>query len=150
MLRMPGTFSLPPRVSDPDMHHGTCVTHVPWSMPGSLTSGFLWSRSQGKRSRHSQHKRNLRFNVTGMRPMVTACCEHAFDIPELLFTKRADVLPLGLEAARFGFNLFRSLWSLTGTSTAPRCCRDACQISERYDHYNTQYRGFETLLYIWR
>ena len=23
-------FSPPPRVSDPDMHHGTCVTHVPW------------------------------------------------------------------------------------------------------------------------
>ena len=26
---MPGTFSPPLRVSDPDMHHGTCVTHVP-------------------------------------------------------------------------------------------------------------------------
>ena len=26
---MPGTFSTPPRVSDPDMHHGTRVTHVP-------------------------------------------------------------------------------------------------------------------------
>ena len=26
---MPGTFSPPPRVIDPDMHHGTCVTHVP-------------------------------------------------------------------------------------------------------------------------
>ena len=22
--------------SDPDMHHGTCVTHVPWCMSGSL------------------------------------------------------------------------------------------------------------------
>ena len=42
--RMPGTFSPPPRVSDPDMHHGTCVAHVPWCMPGSLTSSFLWSR----------------------------------------------------------------------------------------------------------
>ena len=41
---MPGTFSPPPRVSDSDMHHGTCVTHVPWCMPGSLTSYFLWSR----------------------------------------------------------------------------------------------------------
>ena len=30
-----------PRVSDSDMHQGTCVTHVPWCMPGSLTSGFL-------------------------------------------------------------------------------------------------------------
>ena len=45
---MPGTFSPSPRVSDPDMHHGTCVTHVPWCMPGSLTSGFLWNRRRGK------------------------------------------------------------------------------------------------------
>ena len=45
---MPGTFSLSPQVSDPDMHHGTCVTHVPWCMPGSLTSGFLWNRRRGK------------------------------------------------------------------------------------------------------
>ena len=36
--RMPGTFYPPPQVSDPDM------THVPWCMPGSLTSCFLWSR----------------------------------------------------------------------------------------------------------
>ena len=41
---MPGTFPNHPRVSDPDMHHGTCVTQVPWCMPGLLTSGFLWSR----------------------------------------------------------------------------------------------------------
>ena len=45
---MPGTFSPPPGASDPGMHHGTCVTHVPWCMPGSLTSGFLWSRRRGK------------------------------------------------------------------------------------------------------
>ena len=44
---MPGTFSTSPHVSDPDMHHGTCVTHVPWCMPGSLTSGFLWNRRWG-------------------------------------------------------------------------------------------------------
>ena len=32
---MPGTFSPPPRVRDPGMHHTTCVTaHVPWCMPG--------------------------------------------------------------------------------------------------------------------
>ena len=42
---MPGTF--PPAaefkwkllLSDPGMHHGTCVTHVPWCMSGSLTHG---------------------------------------------------------------------------------------------------------------
>ena len=36
---MPGTFSpnqpqRKPLVSDPGMHHGTCVTHVPWCMSG--------------------------------------------------------------------------------------------------------------------
>ena len=66
---MPGTFSPPPRVSDPDIHHGTCVTHVPWCMPGSLISGFLWSRRRGKRSWHSRHMRNLQFYVSGKRPV---------------------------------------------------------------------------------
>ena len=28
-----------PPVGDPDMHYGTCVTHVPWCMSGSLTRG---------------------------------------------------------------------------------------------------------------
>ena len=28
-----------PLVGDPGMHHGTCVTHVPWCMLRSLTSG---------------------------------------------------------------------------------------------------------------
>ena len=67
---MPGTFSPSPRVSDPDMHHGTCMTHVPWCMPGLLTSGFLWSQWQGKRSRHSRRKRKPQFYVSGKRPMV--------------------------------------------------------------------------------
>ena len=57
---MPGTFSPPPQVSDPDMHHGTCVTHVPWCMPGSLTSSFLWSRWRGKHS-----ARNVVYLVRG-------------------------------------------------------------------------------------
>ena len=32
-------FRRKPLVSDPGMHHGTCVTHVPWCMSGSLTCG---------------------------------------------------------------------------------------------------------------
>ena len=32
-------FQSKPLVSDPGMHHGTCVTHVPWCMSGSLTCG---------------------------------------------------------------------------------------------------------------
>ena len=55
---MPGTFSPPPQISDPDVYHGKCVTHVQWCMPGSLTSGFLWSQWRGKRSRHSRRMRN--------------------------------------------------------------------------------------------
>ena len=62
---MPGTFSPPPRFSDPHMHHGTCVTHIPWCMPGSLTSGFLWSRWREKFSRHSRRMRNAQFYVSG-------------------------------------------------------------------------------------
>ena len=32
-------FQRKPLVSDPGMHHGTCKTHVPWCMSGSLTCG---------------------------------------------------------------------------------------------------------------
>ena len=76
---MPGTFSPSPRVSDPDMHHDTCVTHMPWCMPGSLTSGFLWSRLQGKRSRYSRCMRNPQFYVSGKRPMDGCTFNCVFD-----------------------------------------------------------------------
>ena len=59
---MPGTFSPPPRVSYPNMHHGTCVKHVPWCMPGSLTNGFIWSR-------RSRRMRNAQCYISGKRPM---------------------------------------------------------------------------------
>ena len=32
-------LQIKPLVSDPGMHHGTCVTHVPWCISGSLTRG---------------------------------------------------------------------------------------------------------------
>ena len=67
--RMPGKFSPPPQVSDPDMHDDTCVTHVPWYMTGALTGGFLWSWWRGKRSRHSRCMHNQQFYVSGKRPM---------------------------------------------------------------------------------
>ena len=70
MRRNAWKFSPPPQISDPDMHHGMCVTHVPWCMPWSLTSGFLWNRWSGKRSRHSRCMRNSRFYVSGTRPIV--------------------------------------------------------------------------------
>ena len=67
---MPGTFSPPPWISDPDMHHGTCVAHVPWCMSGSLINGVFWRRWRGKRSRHSWRMRNPQCCVSGKRPMV--------------------------------------------------------------------------------
>ena len=69
---MPGTFPPPPRATDPGMHHGTCVTHVPWCMPGSLTSGFIWSRWRGKRSRHYRRMHNPQFYVSGKRPIAVS------------------------------------------------------------------------------
>ena len=68
---MPGTLSPTTRVSDPDMHYGTCVTHVPRCMPGSLTTGFLWCRWRGKRSRHSRRMRNQQFCASGKRTIQT-------------------------------------------------------------------------------
>ena len=61
---MPGTFYPPPRVSDPDLHHGPCVTHVPWCRQDPLASGFLWSRWWGKSSRHSRRKWKPQFYVS--------------------------------------------------------------------------------------
>ena len=63
-------FFPPPRVSDPGIHHGTCVTHVSWCLPGSLTNGFPWSRRRGKRSPHSRRMRNPKLYVSGKRPII--------------------------------------------------------------------------------
>ena len=66
---MPGTFSPLPRVSDPDIKLGTCMTHVSWCTPGSLASSFLWSRWRRKRSRHSRRMHYPQCHVYGERPM---------------------------------------------------------------------------------
>ena len=66
---MPVTFSPPPRVSVTDLHHGTCVTHVPRCTMGSLTRVFLQSRWRGKRSPHSRRMRNPQFYASGKRPV---------------------------------------------------------------------------------
>ena len=67
---MPETFFAPPRVSDPDMQCGTCVTHVPWCKSGSLTSCFFLRRWRGKRSRHSwrMRKPQITYLVRGTWP----------------------------------------------------------------------------------
>ena len=66
---MPGTFSPSLQASDPDMHHGACVTHVPWCKPGSLTSGFFWNRRRGNTFPAFPSMRNLQYYVSGKRPM---------------------------------------------------------------------------------
>ena len=99
-LGMPGTFSPPLLVSDTDMHHGTCMTHVPWCMSGSLTSGFFWSRWRGKRFRHSQHMRNTQFCVSGKRLMacytylsyLSYCSDVIWSIKGQLCAKRFHVM----------------------------------------------------------
>ena len=48
-----GNVSPSPQVSDPEMHHSTSTTHVPWYMTESPASGFLWSQWRGKGSRLS-------------------------------------------------------------------------------------------------
>ena len=68
--RMLETFFSRPWISDPDMHHGTCVTHVSWCMLGLLISGFLWCRWQGKHFLHSRRMRNPQFYVSGKRSIV--------------------------------------------------------------------------------
>ena len=52
-------------ISDPGMHHGTCVTHVPWCMSGSVARG-----GGRKRFRHSRRMRNTQLYVSGKRPLV--------------------------------------------------------------------------------
>ena len=115
---MPGTFSPPPQFSYPDMHHGTCVTHMPWCIPGALTSGFLWSRWRGKCSRHSRRMRNPQFYVSGKRPIavivsrrVTGLTTHLLSIEHPDWSQRAPV-PLHCDVT-IGTSAIKIWW----------CCR---------------------------
>ena len=66
---MLGTFSPPSGVSDPDMHYGTCVTHVPWCMPGGITGGFAWIRWREQHSLHYRRMLNAQYYVFGKMPI---------------------------------------------------------------------------------
>ena len=100
----PGKVFPPPRVSDPDMHHGTCMTHVPWCMPGSLTSGFLWSRCRGIRSLHSRRMRNRQFCVSGKRPIADPLGGESLVISPL------NSSPPGQNGRHFANNIFRCIF----------------------------------------
>ena len=65
------------------VRHARAVIHA-----RSLTSGFLWSRWQGKRSPHSRHMRNPKFYVSDKRPMDTIChvtCRSRLIVKEMCF-----------------------------------------------------------------
>ena len=64
-----GNVSPPPPISNPDMHPSTYVTHVPWCMPGSRTSGLIWIRCGEDLSSISGCMRNSQFHLSGKRPM---------------------------------------------------------------------------------
>ena len=65
---MPERECPPPGVIDPDMHHDPCVVHAPRCKPGSLTSGFFWSRWRRIHSRHSWRMLSTQFCISGKRP----------------------------------------------------------------------------------
>ena len=99
-----------PLVSNPGMHHGTCVTHVPWCMSGSLTCG-----GRGKRSRHSRRMRNPQFYVSGKRPIWTSL---------LFLTINTKVISIIIEAypqlKRLMCSLRSSRQALIGLATVRR------------------------------
>ena len=59
----------------------------------------------------------------------------------LLYSKRTGMLPQDLLKSRsLDFSNRSEIWQ----AFRQQHCLDACQILERYDHYNIQTRGFET------
>ena len=122
---MSGRFSQSPRVSDPDMHHGTCVTHVPWCMPGSLTSSFLWSRWRGKRSRNSRRMRKQQLYVSGKKPILWI--EINYQYPQ--FHGSLDNPPLQLGHAW----LIATFWHFISS---------LCQVCKRKLYHNQKKKRF--------
>ena len=138
---MPGTFSLSPIskkpfVSDPGMHYGTCDKHVPWCVSGSLTGGGgetfpafpahaqpvilrIWQEA------HSTYNGSYR----------TVSIHWA----DGRLTARSRKISKPRDSSLDFSNRFES-WQVL----RQQGCRDACQILQRYDHYNIQARGFET------
>ena len=115
---MPRTCSLPPRVSDPDMLHGTCVMHVPWCILGSLTSGFIWSQWRGKRCGipGACATRNFAYLVRGPWWITSVC-----------FAKRLIYLAYQTAWLAYFYNLpdmFSQLWDM-------RLCMCVCLMSPK-------------------
>ena len=75
-------------------------------MPGSLTSGFLWSRCRGKRSRYSRRIRNPQFCLSDKKPIEFIRVE----VPRLaVVTKTVGVTYLYVSIAGY-VGMVRSNW----------------------------------------
>ena len=99
----------------------------------------------------------------GLLPDIENCRLHMpLECPERFFPNRlhrkllvgdpgmhhgTDVLPQDLVKFRSRAIRVQTFFNLSGIWQASwqQRCRVACQISERYDYHNIQYRGFETL-----
>ena len=100
---MPGMFSPPPRVSDPDMHHGTCVMHVPWCMAGSLVVSFEVGRGENVPGIPSAYTtRNFTYLARG-----------PLGGPEPLKPPTNLCLVSALDPGRYGRNFKRIIFILT-------------------------------------
>ena len=54
------------------------ITATAIGITGSLTSGLLWSRWQGKRSQHSRRMRNSQIYISGNRPIAAMPLAYPF------------------------------------------------------------------------
>ena len=120
-LRVVHALGMPGTVSDLGMHHGTYVAYLPWCIPGSLNNGFLWSRSRGKRSRHSQRMRNPQFSVSGKRPMASLTSE---DYKRTLIWQRISS---------------DTFWMLSYADWTPTCLEDFSMLSMNDQQMETIY-----------
>ena len=85
-------FPPPQQVSDPEMHHGTCVPHVPRCMPGSLTSGSFEVGGGKKRFRHSRRMRNRNFTYVVRGICQSKLHEFSFDIFQCIVCEILTIL----------------------------------------------------------
>ena len=114
-----------PLVSDPGMHHRTCVTHVPWCMSGSLTNG-----GGEKRSRYSRActTRNYTYLVRGpcSRLHYTLDCQTSSFCQLISLPLKIDVVTnkkIRQSCYNFSFNARQSAYSnQTKYWTLQRAC----------------------------
>ena len=99
--------------------------------------GYFLSR-QGDSCR-SREFRQLQSTQLHAIMVYTICVCLMYPRASHLLTKQVDVFPQDFVKYRSREIRFK-IWQ----TTRQRGCRDACQISERYDHHNIQSRGFDT------